>query len=43
MWRGSRVRGVIAQNANLVRTIEALARNRNVRALIVTIDSPAER
>lgn len=34
------VRGVIAQNANLVRTIEALARNRNVRALIVTIDSP---
>jgi protease-4 len=34
------VRGVIAQNANLVRTIEALGRNRNVRAVIVTIDSP---
>lgn len=34
------VKGVITQNANLVRTIEALGRNRNVRALIVTIDSP---
>jgi protease-4 len=34
------VKGVITQNANLVRTIEALGRNRNVRAVIVTIDSP---
>lgn len=34
------VRGVITQNANLVRTIEALARNRSVRALVVSIDSP---
>lgn len=34
------VRGIITQNANLVRTIEELARNRTVRALVVTIDSP---
>lgn len=34
------VRGVIMQNANLIRTIEGLGRNRNVRAVIVTIDSP---
>ncbi|MCZ8313655.1 signal peptide peptidase SppA [Phreatobacter sp.] len=46
-WLGSldhvarvEVRGVITQNANLIRTIEGLGRNRNVRAVIVTIDSP---
>lgn len=34
------VRGVIAENAELVRTIEAIARNADVRGLVVAIDSP---
>jgi protease-4 len=34
------IRGVIAQNADTIRMIEALGRNANVRALVVTIDSP---
>lgn len=34
------VRGVIGSGADTVRTIEAIGRNANVRALVVTIDSP---
>lgn len=34
------IRGVIGASADTVRTIEAIGRNANVRALVVTIDSP---
>jgi protease-4 len=34
------IRGVITQNADTIRMIEAIGRNTNVRALVVTIDSP---
>lgn len=34
------IKGVIAQNADLVRLLEGMATNANIRGLIVTIDSP---
>lgn len=34
------IRGVIAQNADLVRLLEGISTNANIRGLIVTIDSP---
>ncbi|MFX5510224.1 ATP-dependent Clp protease proteolytic subunit, partial [Acinetobacter baumannii] len=34
------VSGVITQNADVVRMIEAIGRNDNVRGLVVSIDSP---